>query len=425
MVQFRAAWILPIAGRPLRDGWVRVDRGRVVALGSHRQAAGDGASPGRASREIDLGSVAVLPGLVNAHTHLELSWMRGRLADAGTFADWVRALVDLRRERVEVEDPAVSEAVVDAIAESRRCGTAVLGDISNSFVSPGPLAASRLAAVVFRELIGLNAERAVVLVDQARRDLEALRATESLRYSLAAHAPYSVAPLLFRAIRAALDRDPFAPCSVHLGESTDEIEFLKTGTGSWRDLLGELRTGKASWVPPACDPVEYLERVGFLESRVLAVHGVHLSAPALGRLARRGATLVTCPRSNVNTGAGMPPVARFYASGVRVAVGTDSLASVPDLNLFSELAELRRLAPAVPAAALLESATCHGARALGFQADFGSIEPGKRADLIAVNIPPGAEDVEEYLLTGVRPDEIRWLDADEGRRAGDESPLMP
>jgi aminodeoxyfutalosine deaminase len=412
MVQYRADWILPIAGRPLRDGWVRIDRGRVVAMGGQRQPAGDGSGPGRPSDEADLGSVAVLPGLVNAHTHLELSWMRGRLPEAGRFAVWIRGLVELRGERAEREDPAVREAVVDALAEVRRSGTAVVGDISNSLVSAGPLAASGLAAVVFRELAGLSGERAAALVSGAQRDLESVPATARVRHSLAAHAPYSVAPLLFRAIKAALDRDPFAPCSVHLGESTEEIEFLRTGTGPWRDLLGELRSGKASWVAPGCDPVEYLERVGFLDSRVLVAHGVHLSTQALERLARLGATLVTCPRSNIRTGAGTPPVAGFYASGARVAVGTDSLASAPDLNLFSELAQLRRLAPAVPASALIESATYQGARALGFQADFGTIEPGKRAELIAVEVPPGTQDVEEYLLTGMEPGQIRWLDAD-------------
>ena len=306
MMQFRASWVVPVAEPPLRDGWVRVDRGRVVALGSHRETGG-GAASGRPSVETDLGSVAVLPGLVNAHTHLELSWLRGRLAPARRFADWIGALVALRAERDGADDGAAVEAAAGAVAEARRCGTAVVGDISNSPLAVGPLAASGLAAVVFRELIGLSAGRAASLVEQARRDLDVLPATADLRYSLAAHAPYSVAPLLFRAIKAALDRDPFAPCSVHLGESAEEIEFLKTGTGPWRDLLEELRTGKATWTAPGCDPVEYVDRIGFLDSRVLAVHGVHLSSRALERLARRGATLVTCARSNVSTGAGVPP----------------------------------------------------------------------------------------------------------------------
>ena len=123
----------------------------------------------------------------------------------------------------------------------------------------------------------------------------------------------------------------------------------------------------------------------------------------LGRLVARQVTLVTCPRSNGHTGAGAPPIGDFYKSGVHVAVGTDSLASAPDLNVFGELATLRALAPAVPASALLDSATREGARALGFDAEYGTIEPGKRARLLAVDIPPGTVDVEEYLVGGIQP----------------------
>ena len=146
--------------------------------------------------------------------------------------------------------------------------------------------------------------------------------------------------------------------------------------------------------------------MGFIDQRVLVVHGVQFHERELARLAAKGATLVTCPRGNRLTGAGTPPMAEFYASGVPVAVGTDSLASVPDLNLFSELAELRRLAPDVPAARLLESATLDGARALGFESEYGSIEAGKCAALIAVAVPPDARDVEEYLVNGVSHTDI-------------------
>jgi 5-methylthioadenosine/S-adenosylhomocysteine deaminase len=156
--------------------------------------------------------------------------------------------------------------------------------------------------------------------------------------------------------------------------------------------------------------VEYLERLGLLNERLVAVHGTQLADAELGRLASSGATLVTCPRSNRWTGAGVPPLERFFASGVRVAIGTDSLASVEDLNLFKELAYIRHLAPHVPAKRLLESATVAGATALGFENEFGTIEPGKRAALIAVDVPSGVEDVEEYLVSGVEPDRIRWLE---------------
>jgi 5-methylthioadenosine/S-adenosylhomocysteine deaminase len=129
----------------------------------------------------------------------------------------------------------------------------------------------------------------------------------------------------------------------------------------------------------------------------------------LKRLVTLGATLVTCPRGNVRTGAGAPPIEEFFESGVRVAVGTDSLASVPDLNLFSELAEMRRLAPAVPARALLESATINGARALGFEAEFGTIDSGKRDALLAVELEGYVPNVEEYLVSGIDASRISWI----------------
>ena len=203
------------------------------------------------------------------------------------------------------------------------------------------------------------------------------------------------------------------PLSIHLGESAQEIDFLRDGTGEWRGLLEALGAWNPSWVVPGCGPVEYLDRLGMVNRDLLAVHGVQFTDAELSRLAAAGATVVTCPRSNRWTGAGVPPIDRFYASGVRVAIGTDSLASVGDLNLFAEMAEVRRLAPAVPAARILASATLAGAEALGFAAELGSIEPGKRAQLLAVRLPADVRDVEEYLLSGIEPGDIRWLDDSE------------
>jgi cytosine/adenosine deaminase-related metal-dependent hydrolase len=136
---------------------------------------------------------------------------------------------------------------------------------------------------------------------------------------------------------------------------------------------------------------------------------VQASEADLAILSERGATLVTCPRSNAWVRAGAPPVEAFYRSGARVAVGTDSLTSVEDLNLFSELAALRRLAPGVKAADLLRSATLSGAEALGFGATHGAIARGRAAALIAVEVPPGTTDVEEYLVSGIEPGKVRAL----------------
>jgi cytosine/adenosine deaminase-related metal-dependent hydrolase len=211
---------------------------------------------------------------------------------------------------------------------------------------------------------------------------------------------------LFRAVAAEECR-----ASIHLGESPEEIRFLNHGGGPMQAALEGLRVWNAGWTPPRCGPVEYIEKFGLLSERLLAVHGVHLSYRELAQLNAAGATLVTCPRSNRWVGAGDPDVAQFYASGVRVAIGTDSRASVDYLNLFSELARIRALAPAIPARSILESATWIGADALGFGDDYGTIAPGKRAALVAVRVPDDATDVEEYLLSGIQPLDIRWLDA--------------
>jgi cytosine/adenosine deaminase-related metal-dependent hydrolase len=402
LIHYHAAWIVSVSDPPMRDGWIAVDQGRIAAVTRR--------PPTDAGHLIDLGEVVVLPGLVNAHTHLELSYLRDEVPPAAEFVTWIREVMAARRRRPDPQSPEILDAIDRALAEAFACGTAIVGDISNTLVTFAPLTRSSLAAVVFYELIRFNAPDPQGFVDTAWEELKRLVPTDRVRASLAAHAPYSVAPLVFRAIRQAIDRDPFAPSSVHLAESTEELEFIRSGGGPWRRLLEDLGVWDPAWVPPGGSPVKYLDDSGFLDARVLAVHGVQMTAEDLERLAARGATLVTCPRSNGHTGAGAPPIADFYNSGVRVAVGTDSLASSPDLNLFAELATMRALAPDVPASALIDSATRQGARALGFDGDYGTIEPGKRARLLAVEIPPLTIDVEEYLVAaGIQPQQIRWI----------------
>jgi cytosine/adenosine deaminase-related metal-dependent hydrolase len=301
---FHASWVVPVDGPPIRDGFVATGHGRIVAVGKRTRATAPDAGA-----EIDLGHVAVLPGLVNAHTHLELSWMRGAVPGGGPFTDWIRRLLAARRQGPPGGEDERRESVTRAIAECRRTGTALVGDVANTLETIGPLAAGGLHAVVFRELIGFHARAATELVDRALNEHAATSVPAGVRLALAAHAPYSVSPALFQGIRRALAREPFLPSSVHLGESAEEVEFLRHGVGPWRVLLEELGVWDERCVPPACDPVEYLARIGFLDERLLCVHGVHLTRAALERLARRRVTMVTCPRGNRLTGAGTPPVA--------------------------------------------------------------------------------------------------------------------
>jgi cytosine/adenosine deaminase-related metal-dependent hydrolase len=391
MIRYRAAWVLPIDRPPIAGGVVEVDRDAIVSAGEYNGGAVE-----------DLGNVAILPGLVNAHTHLELSWMRGQIAPGTSMPAWAASLMALRRT-VSHEPP---EPIVAAIAEARGSGTSLVGDVTNTFATCEPLRESAMSAALFRELLGFSTPDPDAAVASALQQIAALTPVPWLRPSLVPHAPYSVSPGLLRAIARASAR---MPLSIHLGESPQEIEFLRSGTGEWRALLEKLGVWNPAWTPPSCGPVEYLDRQGLLNDRLIAVHGVQFTDAELSRLAAARATVVACPRSNRWTGAGVPPIERFYASGARVAIGTDSLASVEDLNLFHEMAEVRRLAPSVPARRILESATRAGAEALGFGGELGSIEPGKRSALIAVRLPARVSDVEEYLVSGIEPDAISWL----------------
>jgi len=418
MPTYHASWVLPIAGPPIRNGWVRTEGGRVTAIGD----AGDRTRPsggepdhvevGGVHDHVELGDVAVMPALVNAHTHLELSWLRGRVQPGRNFIDWVTAQMRVRLSPLSsANHKTVRAGIQEALAEMRTSGTGVVGDISNSLVGLDLLASSGLVGVVFHEILKFNASDPSAFVAKAQTRIEAEPDGPGWKLALAPHAPYSVAPGIFEAIRDLRQPARTLPTSVHVGESPEEMELLLTGGGGWRKFLWATAAWNRDWEVPQSGPIVYLDRMKFWDARTLAVHGVQLSDVELGLLAARGATLVTCPRSNVYVGVGAPPVARFFKSGVRIAIGTDSLASVQDLNLFSEVAELHRLAPEVPPSRLLACATTNGAVALGLGHEYGTIEAGKRAALLAVTIPAGTSDVEQYLVSGITPDLVQWIES--------------
>jgi cytosine/adenosine deaminase-related metal-dependent hydrolase len=403
MTTVRARWVIPTAGTQVSNGWVTATGGRFVETGR--------GTPPSAAR--DLGDVVLLPGLVNAHTHLELSWLEGRVPPQDSMDAWIRTMMGIRRTGPAGGEAFVTSTMRAAITTMRATGTVLVGDISNSLASLAPLAEASMAATIFHEILGFRPTDPAGMVREAHARLAHHPITRSpdRRWSVVAHAPYSTSPALFREI-AARHEGP-APLAVHLAESNEEMEFLQTGRGPIRDMLDALEVWDEAWVPPGAHPVKYLKDLGYLQQGTLLVHGVHLGPLDLEQARDARAVVVTCPRSNVWVGGGVPPVARFYASGVHVAIGTDSLASVDTLNMFDELAALRRLAPEVEAARLLESATRVGAESLGYGSEFGSIATGKRALCVAVTVPPtltrGA-DVEEYLVSGIPASAVSLVD---------------
>ena len=317
----RAAWVLPIDAPPIRNGWVEVDRGRIVAVGTAAERppdAGTGSTNGEppaASGE----TVAILPGLVNVHTHLELSWMAGRVPPSDSMGGWIRELMALRRSEL----PGVDEqgrAAGRALASARATGTVAIGDIGNSFVAIDVLADAGMPSVMFHELIGfrLGHDDARVRADEGvKAVLGAVRMP--VKAGLAPHAPYSVSPDLFRAVADAASAHGLSS-SVHLGESPEEVEFLMTGRGGIAETLKHLGAWNDAWTIPGQDPVDYLDSLGVLRPGLLTVHCARLTPSALKRLAGRGCVLVSCPRSNRWVGAGDPSSRFFLRVGSRRSV---------------------------------------------------------------------------------------------------------
>lgn len=401
-VELRARYIFPIAGPPIADAAVTIAGGKIISL--ERQGA---RTTAHAGRSVDLGNAAILPGLINAHTHLEFSDLAAPLGRPGMpFADWIRAVVGHRRSRTDAERRA---AVGRGLEESARCGTTLIGEIA----TPGwpadlyfdaaseadrpaakvrPATANRPAATVFLELLGLSAERTTA---------NAAAATEHARFpasvGLSPHAPYTVRPDLVRHA-ATLSRSHRIPLAMHLAESPDEIELLQSGRGPLYKLLSDFGAWDPAAIPRGIRPMDYLRLLSEAD-RALVIHGNYLNREEIAFLAAHAdrMTVVYCPRTHAYFAHPPYPLAALLAAGVSVALGTDSRASNPDLNLLEELRFAAAHNPIAPAE-LLKLATLGGAKALGREHDLGAIAPGKSADLTIVSLPNIEAEPHELLF---------------------------
>jgi cytosine/adenosine deaminase-related metal-dependent hydrolase len=341
----------------------------------------------------DLGPGILLPGLVNAHCHLELSHLAGTLPGDGGFVPWVEGVVASRAAFAEADVRAATASAIRFLEES---GTVAVGDVSNALGHLDLLSASSLSAVVFLELLSWDPARAEAALAFAEQRLAGVARVlrPGLEVRLAAHAPHSVSPALFGLLVGC-----GGPSALHLAESPDETAFLADGSGAWPGFLERRGLGHVAFAPPGTSPVRYADRLGVLNERLVAAHGVKLDAADREILARRGVHVVLCPRSNRHLRVGAADVPALLASGVRLALGTDSLASAETLDVLDDAVLLRRQFPEVDPGALLRMATLGGARALGFD-ELGSIAPGKRAALAFAPASGAVDEPHEFLLSG-------------------------
>ena len=383
-VVIRARWIVPLHGPPLKGGWLQIRRGRIVDLGV-------GSPPGRRddASTIDAADAIVIPGLINAHTHLEFSDVDPPLDAAGGLPGWIERVIALRRGRATgiAAEYRVAAAIRRGLEESAGHGVTAVGEISTGVPVGGyPSAGPRLR--IFREALGLSAASVAIAGAEAIHDVQRMLATGASA-GISPHAPYSVAaPLAKSLIDAARCRS--VPLAMHVAESEAEAELLRLGTGPFRELFERLSV----WPPggPALLPAaEWISRLA-RGLRAIVVHGTHLGRDqnAMARLARHRDRLCVaiCPRTTLALSNTLPPVGLFREAGVRVAIGTDSRASNPDLSVLAECRTLVAAGVVSPEEAL-RMVTVDAAWALGFERSCGILTPGRPADL-AVLVPTTA-----------------------------------
>ncbi|MDE2059641.1 MAG: amidohydrolase family protein [candidate division NC10 bacterium] len=378
-----ARLVLPISGPPLLDGGLFIRDGAICAVGNAAALLRDFAT----EPHDDLGNTVLLPGLVNVHTHLELTGLHGRLPLGKSFTEWAIALLDLR---AELDDEFFATSVRLGATALLRSGVTCVADITTSGSSVVPLKAAGLRGVIFQEILGPHPEQATERLDAAEQALRSLQRQTSeslLSVGLSPHAPYSLSePLLLRC--AELLRRQRLPATMHVAESPEEVTYIGLGLGPIAAKLLPV-VGRHSPSHRVCgeSPVAFLDRVGLLSDRLLAVHLVHVGISDIQVLRQRGVALAVCPRSNHYLMVGTAPLPRCLAASLRVGLGTDSLASNETLSLWDEMRFAHRLyGGAITAQQLVTMATLGGATALGMADTIGSLAPGKRADLTVLGI---------------------------------------
>lgn len=391
--------MVPVTKPPIAGGFVRVDAGRITAVGDARAL-----EAGAAEAVVDLGSAALLPGLVNPHTHLELSCYAGQLPP-GPFWSWIQGLVRLRAApgQVERESGAVSEGAW----RSLRAGVTCVGDISRRNLAWPVLKSIPIRKVCFVELLSL-ADHPPRTSDELRAAVAAVQEDDLLTVGISPHAPYSVPGQQIRAaIRLALELG--RPWCAHWAETREEVAFVMGRPVELPAMLTRLME-QCGVFSPAKRPIEFLADCAEGSAAGALAHVNYVDDAEMEALAAAGHTVIYCPRAHRFFGHGPHPFPRLRRAGVRLALATDSLASNDSLGVLEELALLKRLAaPPISDQELLKLITIQAAEALGLGRTLGSIEIGRCADLAAFALPAGVADPAAELIERPRQAQAVWV----------------
>ena len=401
---YAARWVLPVDAMPIEDGEVVIEDGVIAAVRPARTPA---------SGRRDLGEAVLMPGLVNAHSHLEYTALRGFLEDV-PFFPWIRALT-AAKAALTPEDWLWSARL--GAMECLAAGVTTLGDNTDAGVTMRVLAETGLRGTVYQELFGIDHREPVApILESLRVKIAAHRRLASDRVSVGVspHALYTIRPALFAALNEYVAGEGL-PTSLHIAESGSESALTERGEGPFAEMY--TRRG-ITWEAPRTTPTRYAADLGTLGPNTLAVHCVHQTLEDIALLAATGAAVIHCPKSNAKLGAGVAPLAAWLRTpGLRLGLGTDSAVSNNTLDLFEEMRFallMQRAATqeveAVTARDVVHMATLGGAEAMGLSHLIGSLTPGKRGDMIAVRLdrPHAVPATDPYsaLVYTARADDV-------------------
>lgn len=402
----RAAWVCPVVAEPIRDGWVAVERDRIVDFGAWPA----GSSP-RPAADVHLADCVLTPGFVNPHTHLELTCYAGRIPP-GPFWPWIAKLLPLRREPGQAQRE--HDAAIDGAWRSLGAGVTCVGDISRLNVAWAALKQVPIRKVCFVELLTI-ADQPPRTLDELKAAVETVEEDALLTAGISPHASYSV-PLSEAIAAVAYAARIGRPWTMHLAELPEEMDFLAGRAHSTPAAIRELmvRSGVKS---PRIRPGEYARRLADAGGRGSIAHGNYLESADMPHMASSGVATIYCPGAHAFFGHPPHPLRQLAEAGVPIAIGTDSLAShVSDrLSILEEIRRARRATGlALSAGEWLRLGTAGGANVLGLGGVTGTIERGKAADLAAFRIvgPAGSEPIADpvaALFDADGPTDAAWV----------------
>ena len=390
LLKIAARAVYTVSGPVIVDGAVLIgEDGRIAEVGTAEKV-----SQPESAGTVELPDTILMPGLVNLHTHLELTALGGRIEE-DDFFQWIQ---HVRNAKAELALEAFRESAGQGVRDGWRWGITTVADTGDSGAVVDALTDLGGRGVVYQEVFGPHPADAAEAFAALEKTVEELivRAGDSVRIGVSPHAPYTVSRPLYRLV-VEFAKSQSLPVAVHIAESHAEVDLVTQGKGQFAEAWS--RRGIPE-IATARSPVAYLHELGVLREGLLAVHAVQTDLADAKLLGDHGCSVALCPQSNVRHGHGAPPIGRFREAGLAMGLGTDSVASVGSLDLFREMRHVRRLG-GLSAAEVIELATLAGARALGLEGQIGSLEVGKWADMCVLRMAPGGWSSPETMAEGI------------------------